>query len=430
MNCHLKHEEYPNMLLTYHHWCPQCRENPEEILTKLLLQLGVNIIDKNVKKIIDYKVEKDGKIAFIYIKRSENDAVDKLTEMAIKASIKLIIVPVDIIVKNEQSLLVFISNALQSVENLIIVYSEQSTPEIVLPKLQLNNSELSEQELIDKLLLEAGYERDQLIMIGLDTNSYVSRPIPGPKDVKLAVGYCRVSTKMQLEGHSIAAQVSAIKNYCQYEKLHLSCVYFDLALSGRSNNRPGLKELMSKLQPTQTIIVASLSRLARNLKNSLELLEEIQQKQGTLALLDLKVNTESALGKMLFTLVASLAEFEAKQTGERISNVMTNMRDNNLLKPRPPYGWEHNGKGNEWLKVEKEQNMIEYIRNLRVTQPDLTVSQICRHLNRLKDPCLRSKTKKWYESSLLRLLYNNKIPIPKGDEHKKLAEIYSLESTQ
>lgn len=423
LKCHTESEEYPDMLLSFYHWCPKCRENPEEILLSLLNQLSIKIVDKNIKKLIDYKIERDGKKAFIYIQKSDESTV-QLCDMANKANIKLIIIPLNLLIKNTPNLLSFIENAMNSVEKLII-FNESSIQELssTIPV----QKELSEQQLINNLLAEAGFPEESLIKLEINSNSFVSKIINAPKGVKLAYGYCRVSTKLQLEGHSIASQVNSIKNYCQYEKLHLSCVYFDLAMTGRNNNRPALKELMKKLNPTDTIVVASLSRLARNLKNSLDILEDIQQKQATLSLLDLKVNTDTALGKMLFTLVASLAEFESKQTGEHISTVMTNMSENNTLKSRPPYGWAFVEKGKPWIKVEKEQKMIEYIRMLRTSQPDLTVSQICRHLNNLKDPCLRKATKKWYESSLLRCLAYNKISIPKGDENKKLPDINPVE---
>ena len=121
---------------------------------------------------------------------------------------------------------------------------------------------------------------------------------------------------------------------------------------------------------------------------------------------------------MLFQIVSSFAEFEANQTRERISTVMTNMSENNTLKSKPPYGWRFTSKTTPWEPVPKEQAMIEYIRKLREKSQELTVSQICRHLNKLEDKGLK-KASKWYESSLLRIMYYNNISVPKGDEHDK-----------
>ena len=105
LKCHTESEEYPDMLLSFYHWCPKCRENPEEILLSLLNQLSIKIVDKNIKKLIDYKIERDGKKAFIYIQKSDESTV-QLCDMANKANIKLIIIPLNLLIKNTPELII------------------------------------------------------------------------------------------------------------------------------------------------------------------------------------------------------------------------------------------------------------------------------------------------------------------------------------
>ena len=420
--CESENEDYPLMLLEYENWCPNCKSDPHQVLLGMFSQLNIKVLDTKIRNnLFDYKVERDNKKALIKIKNSDDDnTVKDACEMANKANLKLLIIPKYLIFSTKPELLSFIEASINSSDKILTfteTIKEQDFSDIVKPLdetelLTKPNEQLTEEDLVTKLLLEAGFKRENLIQIGIDSQSFVSKPIPAPKDAKIAYGYCRVSTVMQLEGHSIASQVHSMQSYCLYEKMHLSSIFFDLAISGRHNNRPALKELMSRLKKGNTLVVVALARLARNLKNSLDLLEEIQNKGANLSLLDLKINTDSALGKMLFSIVSSFAEFEARQTSERISTVMNNMKENGTLKSRPPYGWAFVDKKSPWIKVEKEQRMIEYIRNIRKNQPDMTVSQICRHLNKLKDPCLRKGTKRWYDSSLIFLLKKNEIPLP------------------
>ena len=63
--CNNENEDYPEMMLSYTFWCTSCRQNPCEILEKLLCDLGITIADRQIKKMFDYKIERQGQKAFI-----------------------------------------------------------------------------------------------------------------------------------------------------------------------------------------------------------------------------------------------------------------------------------------------------------------------------------------------------------------------------
>lgn len=412
--CEEENEEYPDNLLNLKCWCENCRTNPNERLKKVFDNLDVKILDTNVKDLFDYKLEFNNKKILLAIQDNDNDGLEKQKEIATKAKMKLIIIPRNVILNDDFDMLYFLESAISSVE-MQIMFVDAELSKYSEPKNK--NEQLTEEDLVIKLLDEAGYPRRNLFPVSSDIYSYYSKPLPVPIDGKVAYGYCRVSTKLQLDGHSIAAQVAAIKRHCEFKNLHLTSVYFDLALSGRSMARPALNHLLKEVSAGNTIVVASLSRLARNLKNGMEILDFLNNKRAILSLLDLDVNTESAMGRMIFQIMSSFAEFESNQTRERISNVMNNMAENNTLITRPPYGWKYVGKNKPLEKVETEQEMIEYIRDYRVKNPDKSVSQICKHINSLADRKLR-KAARWYDSTLLRLMYANNIPVSKEDEKK------------
>ena len=71
-------------------------------------------------------------------------------------------------------------------------------------------------------------------------------------------GYCRVSSKKQLDGNGLEAQKQAI-----LEK-YKEAVIYEEQYTGSTTNRPVLDELISTLQEKDVLVVTKLDRLARN----------------------------------------------------------------------------------------------------------------------------------------------------------------------
>src|SRR6266581_6504849 len=74
------------------------------------------------------------------------------------------------------------------------------------------------------------------------------------------------------------------------------------------------------------LVVYSLSRLARNTTETLELGERLAKAGADLVSLSEKIDTTSAAGKMVFRMLAVLAEFERDQISERTRVAMQHMR--------------------------------------------------------------------------------------------------------
>ena len=87
------------------------------------------------------------------------------------------------------------------------------------------------------------------------------------------------------------------------------------------------------------LVVYSLSRLARNTKETLELGERLGQSGADLVSLSEKIDTTSAAGKMIFRMLAVLAEFERDQVSERTTMALQHKKANGeRLGGRLPYG--------------------------------------------------------------------------------------------
>jgi DNA invertase Pin-like site-specific DNA recombinase len=96
-------------------------------------------------------------------------------------------------------------------------------------------------------------------------------------------------------------------------------LYADLA-SGRQDDRPGLRACLKALQPGNTLVVWKLDRLGRNLQHLVNLVDDLRQHGvgfKVLAGTGVQMDTTTANGRLVFSIFAALAEFEAALIRER-----------------------------------------------------------------------------------------------------------------
>ncbi|GAA1914314.1 recombinase family protein [Streptantibioticus ferralitis] len=130
----------------------------------------------------------------------------------------------------------------------------------------------------------------------------------------LELGYCRVSTTKQ----SLERQLDALSN----AGLPDERVYVDKK-SGATVDRPGLTDLLAYARPGDTIVVHTLDRLGRNLREVLNLVHDLGEKKiGVRSLADpLPINTaDEGMGRIAFLLLALFAEMERTFTAERAAH--------------------------------------------------------------------------------------------------------------
>lgn len=129
--------------------------------------------------------------------------------------------------------------------------------------------------------------------------------------MQTAIGYVRVSTEDQAtEGVSLDAQKAKLAAWCLANDYELS--------GGRADNRPGLQSAIEEACKTKSaLVVYSLSRLARSTKDTIAIDEQLDKAGADLVSLSEKIDTTSAAGKMIFRMLAVMAEFEKDQISER-----------------------------------------------------------------------------------------------------------------
>ena len=119
----------------------------------------------------------------------------------------------------------------------------------------------------------------------------------------MKIGYARVSTDSQ----DLEAQRRALSQL----GVDTSRIYFDHGVSGRTRQRPGLNQALAACRDGDTLIVTKLDRLARSVHDASEISDQLQ-KQG----ISLQIGPEIydpavPTGKLLFNVLAMVAEFEA-----------------------------------------------------------------------------------------------------------------------
>lgn len=139
---------------------------------------------------------------------------------------------------------------------------------------------------------------------------------------KRAVAYVRVSTTEQAEqGYSIDAQIQTIKQYCQRQNLDLVEVYADRGISGKSlSKRQQLQALLAGAQRDEfeMVVIWKNSRLARNVKLLLEIVDTLQAHNIELYSISENFRIDTASGKLMLQVMASVSEFERNEISENV----------------------------------------------------------------------------------------------------------------
>lgn len=122
----------------------------------------------------------------------------------------------------------------------------------------------------------------------------------------MKIFYIRVSTQEQNE----ARQVEMAKQH-EAEK-----VFIEKA-SGKNTNREQLKEMMNFVRCGDVVIVESISRIARNTKDLLNIVDELTKKDVEFISLKECIDTRTPQGKFMLTVFGAIAELEREQILER-----------------------------------------------------------------------------------------------------------------
>lgn len=147
----------------------------------------------------------------------------------------------------------------------------------------------------------------------------------------MKIGYVRVSTVEQ----------NTARQDILMEELGAERVYTD-RMSGKNRNRPQLEEMLSFVREGDTVIVESISRFARSVKDLLDLVGKLQDKGVEFVSKKETIDTTTPQGRFMLTVFGAMAEMEREQILQRQADGIEAAKLSGKYKGRKPKDIDEN----------------------------------------------------------------------------------------
>ena len=218
-----------------------------------------------------------------------------------------------------------------------------------------------------------------------------------------AIGYIRVSTERQADqGVSLDAQMAKVKAMATVQGLDLLDVIVDGGESAKSLRRPGIQKILAMIDKgeVKAIIVAKLDRLTRSVKDLCGLLELFEKKGVSLISVAESLDTATAAGRLVITIMGAVSQWEREAIGERTRDALRHKRAQGHRAGNIPYGYQLGADGRTLAPESAEQRAIGAAHHLR--RDGLPLRSIATRLN---DAGLRTRRGgPWRLESVVRIL--------------------------
>lgn len=149
----------------------------------------------------------------------------------------------------------------------------------------------------------------------------------------MKIGYARVSTQDQ----NLDRQLDAL-NKAGCERI------FNEKMTGTKSARPELQLMLLTVRPGDTVIVESFSRLSRSTKDLLQMVEKLSNMGVHLVSLKEDLDTTTATGKLMLTMLSALSQFERDLIAERTIDGLKAARARGRCGGRPKLGTDKDRK--------------------------------------------------------------------------------------
>jgi DNA invertase Pin-like site-specific DNA recombinase len=149
--------------------------------------------------------------------------------------------------------------------------------------------------------------------------------------------YLRVSTSEQKPD----LQDDGLRSYAARAGLEVVRDYCDIAVSGRREGRPQLNALMTAARKREIdcVLVWKFDRFARSTRHLLAALEEFDHLGVRFISVQDQIDTNSPMGRAMFTIIAAMAELESALISERVTAGMKAAAARGRRLGRPPVAW-------------------------------------------------------------------------------------------
>lgn len=140
----------------------------------------------------------------------------------------------------------------------------------------------------------------------------------------MIIGYARVST----DGQNLEAQADALKAVAAVR------IFAD-KISGGARKRPELDKLFAQLREGDVVVVTKYDRLARSLRDLLDIVAAIEARGAAFRSLAEDIDTTTSAGRLVFHVFASIAQFERERIAERTKEGLEAARRRGRVGGRP-----------------------------------------------------------------------------------------------
>jgi DNA invertase Pin-like site-specific DNA recombinase len=156
--------------------------------------------------------------------------------------------------------------------------------------------------------------------------------------------YTRVSTRRQAdEGESLGVQERQVAGYALMHNLTVAHTYVERGVSGSVpvSKRPEGSTLLARVKAGDIIIAAKMDRMFRDASDALNTLKALKERGVDLVLIDLGGSvTSNGIAKLVFTILAAVAEQEKDRICERVQTVKDDQAARGrYLGGKVPYGY-------------------------------------------------------------------------------------------
>jgi DNA invertase Pin-like site-specific DNA recombinase len=142
------------------------------------------------------------------------------------------------------------------------------------------------------------------------------------------IGYARVSTNEQ--------DLTAQRNGLAALGVLDDRIYVDHGLTGRNKERPGLREALAAVRAGDTLVVTKLDRLARSLPDARDIIEDLTKRNVKLSIGGSIHDPTDPVGRLLFNVLAMVAEFESDLIRARTREGMQVAKAKGRLRGKQP----------------------------------------------------------------------------------------------
>ena len=193
----------------------------------------------------------------------------------------------------------------------------------------------------------------------------------------MIIGYCRVSSDKQVDvGMSLEVQEFQIRKYAELYEIRLGEIIVDAGESAKSLKRPGMQRIIELMDSglCSGVLVVKLDRLTRSVKDLCHLLERYFFKNKVLISVQEKIDTNSAMGRMVMNVVMSISQWEREATSERTRAVLQHKKAKGERVGNIAFGYKLALDGVHLEEHLREQEILEVVTLMR--KSGMTLNEI------------------------------------------------------